>query len=144
VAGIEPASKRLTAARPYQHEHHRITSRPSQVGVAGFEPTMSCSRSTRISRLAYTPLSKRRELPSSKEPRHHKKHPAGVEPVHPPWRGSRQPLHHGCAETELNCQRTRAQGETRTHVAALRVRYPGRWTTRAYCQRISRSGTRGT
>ncbi len=25
----------------------------------------------------------------------------------------------------------RAQGETRTHVAALRVRYPGRWTTRA-------------
>jgi hypothetical protein len=23
VAGIEPATRRLTAARPYQHEHHR-------------------------------------------------------------------------------------------------------------------------
>gem|GEM_PF-5819175 len=24
------------------------------------------------------------------------KHPAGVEPAHPPWQGGTQPLHHGC------------------------------------------------
>ena len=30
-----------------------------------------------------------------------------------------------------NCQRTRAPGETRTLVAALRVQYPRRWTTSA-------------
>ena len=31
-----------------------------------------------------------------------------------------------------NCQRSRAPGGTRTHVAALRVRGPRRWTTSAY------------
>jgi hypothetical protein len=51
AAGIEPASGRLTAAYPYQHGSHR-----NRVGVAGFEPALSCSRSTRNPRLSYTPL----------------------------------------------------------------------------------------
>jgi hypothetical protein len=51
VAGIEPASGRLTAAYPYQHGFHR-----NQVGAAGFEPAISCSRSTRNPKLSHTPL----------------------------------------------------------------------------------------
>jgi len=89
---------------------------PWQVGVVGFEPTLSCSRSRRNSRLSYTPS----------------KHPAGVEPAHPPWRGSRQPLHHGCKESDQIVKDRRAPGGTRTHVAALRVRGPRRWTTSAF------------
>jgi hypothetical protein len=37
----------------------------------------------------------------------------------------------GALATDQIVKEQRAQGETRTHVAALRVRYPGRWTTRA-------------
>ena len=44
VAGIEPASRRLTVAFPYQHRTHRITL----VSVVGLEPTISCSQGTRI------------------------------------------------------------------------------------------------
>ena len=54
VAGIEPATRRLTVAFPYQHRPHRITS----VSVAGFEPTVSCARGTRISNLSHTLKSK--------------------------------------------------------------------------------------
>ena len=43
-----------------------------------------------------------------------------------------------CAELSMN---NRAPGETRTLVAALRVRYPRRWTTSAINHF---SGTRGT
>ena len=50
AAGIEPASGRLTAAYPYQHGSHRIKS----VRMAGFEPAISCSRSTRNTRLSHT------------------------------------------------------------------------------------------
>ena len=50
VAGIEPASRRLTVAFPYQHRTHRITS----VSVVGFEPTISCSQGTRIPKLSHT------------------------------------------------------------------------------------------
>ncbi len=77
VAGIEPASERLTAAHPYQHENHRKI-----VGAVGFEPTISCSRNRRIPKLSYAP--------------NQQEHPAGVEPARPPWQGSRLPLHHGC------------------------------------------------
>ena len=74
VAGIEPASGRLTAACPYQHGPHRSAGGRGQeagirrsvaflipdswppVGVVGFEPTLSCSRSTRIPRLSHTPV----------------------------------------------------------------------------------------
>ena len=40
---------RLTAACPYQHGPHHIKS----VRTVGFEPTISCSRSTRNTRLSY-------------------------------------------------------------------------------------------
>ena len=49
VAGIEPASGRLTAAYPYQHGSHR-----NEVSVVGFEPTISCSRRTQNPRLSHT------------------------------------------------------------------------------------------
>jgi len=51
AAGIEPASSRLTAGRPYQHGPRR--NRP--VGAAGFEPALSCPRSRRIARLSHAP-----------------------------------------------------------------------------------------
>jgi hypothetical protein len=59
VAGIEPASGRLTAAYPYQHGPHR-----KKVRTAGFEPAISCSRSTRNTRLSYILFAKsaQREL----------------------------------------------------------------------------------
>ena len=76
AAGIEPASGRLTAAYPYQHGLHRKET----VRTAGFEPTVSCARSTRIARLSHVLKQER---------------PAGVEPALPPWQGGRLPLHHG-------------------------------------------------
>ena len=80
VAGIEPASGRLTVAFPYQHRTHRITS----VRTAGFEPAVSRSQGRRIARLSYVLRQTR-----SRE------RPAGVEPALPPWQGDRLPLHHG-------------------------------------------------
>ena len=50
VAGIEPASGRVTTACPYQHEHHRINH---SVRMVGFEPTISCSQGTRDARLPH-------------------------------------------------------------------------------------------
>ena len=104
AAGIEPAKGRLTGACLYQHRPHRNLSQggrirtcalklpelarcqaslhPGKVGAGGFEPPISCSRSTRVSRLPHAPIST-------------SKHPAGVEPALPPWQGSRLPLHHG-------------------------------------------------
>ena len=38
----------------------------------------------------------------------------------------------GAISCGLDCQRSRAPGGTRTRVAALRVRYPCRWTTSAF------------
>ena len=101
VAGIEPASGRLTAACPYQHEHHRNVS----AGAAVFPHSLS------------------HQLPSSKE------RPAGVEPALPPWQGGRLPLHHGRSRllTMLRAPDQPAVGaRTRTHVAALRVPCPCR------------------
>jgi hypothetical protein len=114
AAGIEPASARLTAAHPYQHGNHRI----DPVRTAGFEPAISCARSTRNARLSHV-LNRER--------------PAGVEPALPAWQAGRLPLHHGRIWWLPNCQRPRAPGGTRTLVAALQVRYPRRWTTSA-CQ----------
>ena len=56
------------------------------IGMAGFEPALSCSRSRRISQAFPRP-----EL----YVRVTSKCPAGVEPALPPWQGSRLPLHHG-------------------------------------------------
>ncbi len=67
----------------------------------------------------------------------HPERPAGVEPALPPWHGGRLPptmLRTVPAWARFgvpNCQTTRAPGETRTLVTALRVRYPRRWTTSA-------------
>jgi hypothetical protein len=55
AAGIEPASPRLTAGYSYQHELHRNRRVKQTVGMAGFEPALSCSRSRRIPRLSYIP-----------------------------------------------------------------------------------------
>ncbi len=90
---------------------------PCQVRVVGFEPTLSCSRRRRTTRLSHTLKLKR---------------PAGVEPALPPWQGSRLPLHHGRVESLVELSKIRAPGGTRTHVAALRVRGPRRWTTSAF------------
>jgi hypothetical protein len=84
---------------------------PWQVGAGGFEPPVSCSRSTRVSRLPHAPNQKR---------------PVRVEPTLPPWQGSRLPLHHGRIESLIELSKNRAPGGTRTHVAALRMRNPGR------------------
>lgn len=43
-----------------------------------------------------------------------KKHPAGVEPAHPPWQGSRQPLHHGCQKETHRIVKDRSR-ETSGH-----------------------------
>jgi hypothetical protein len=93
--------------------------------VVGFEPTLSCSRRRRTTRLSHTLKLKR---------------PAGVEPALPPWQGSRLPLHHGRVESLVELSKIRAPGGTRTHVAALRVRSPRRWTTSAFIQSVGPEG----
>ena len=86
AAGIEPAKGRLTGACLYQHRPHRNRSQggrtrtcdlklpelarcqaslhSGKVGAGRFEPPISCSRSTRVSRLPHTPKpnSAQREL----------------------------------------------------------------------------------
>ena len=111
MAGFEPAISSTPSLRDASF------ATPWQVGAGGFEPPISCSRSTRVSRLPHAPNQKR---------------PAGVEPALPPWQGSRLPLHHGRVESLVELSKIRAPGGTRTHVAALRVRGPRRWTTSAY------------
>jgi hypothetical protein len=66
AAGIEPASGRLTAAYPYQHGTHRITS----VRTVGFEPTISCFRSRRNGQAFPRPDSR---APSGSRTGHHPK-----------------------------------------------------------------------
>ena len=112
AAGIEPAKGRLTGACLYQ------TQAPPQCesGWSDLNRRVSCARSRRTTRLSHTLKLKR---------------PAGVEPALPPWQGSRLPLHHGRIESLVELSKIRAPGGTRTHVAALRVRSPRRWTTSA-------------
>ncbi len=50
VAGIEPASARLTAAHPYQHG---TTASCLSVRTTGFEPAISCAQSRRNARLSH-------------------------------------------------------------------------------------------
>ena len=88
AAGIEPAKGRLTGACLYQHRPHRNRNQggrirtcalklpelarcqaslhPGKVGAGGFEPPISCSRSTRVSRLPHTP---KRTAPSGSRTR---------------------------------------------------------------------------
>ena len=79
-AGIEPASRRLTVAFPYQHRTHRN------------------SQSGRLD------LNQRSRAPEARAPSLEilaklshvlKMRPAGIEPTHPAWQAGRLPLHHG-------------------------------------------------
>ena len=90
----------------------------STVRTAGFEPAISCSRSTRNTRLSYVLFIKS----AQRELNPHFRHGKAV--------GCRYIM--GALYRVPNCQRTRAPGGTRTRVAALRVRYPCRWTTSAF------------
>src|SRR3954469_20385873 len=91
------------------------------VGMAGFEPAISCSQGRRIGQAFLHPE-------SSRSPN---KCPAGVEPARPPWRGGRLPLHHGHHRRPRIDKELRAPSGSRTHVAALRGRSLRRWTTSA-------------
>ena len=116
-AGIEPASRRLTVAFPYQHRTHRIIVKSGRLD-----------------------LNQRSRAPEARAPRilaklSHvlKMRPAGIEPTHPAWQAGRLPLHHGRMTllTKLSKIRDakrsfRAPGRTRTDVAALRKRSLGR------------------
>ena len=102
--GIEPVSRRLTVACPYQHgllrnslqsawsDLNRITVGlpPSAFILALARWPQLLARSTRISRLSHTLIM----------------HPAGVEPALPPWRDSTLPLRHGCVKSWPICQRS--------------------------------------
>jgi hypothetical protein len=81
------------------------------VGAAGFEPALSWSQARRISRLSHTPKGSSAQRESNPHFRH------GM------TAGCRYIM--GTMPTP-NCQRIRAPGGTRTHVAALRVRCPRR------------------
>ena len=104
--------------------------------MAGFEPAISCSRNTRNTRLSYIlpaspkqivlPVNILRRSPTNRRARDSEERPAGVEPALPPWQGDRLPLHHGRVVVCRIVKDPRAPGETRTLVAALRVRYPRR------------------
>ncbi len=138
AAGIEPAKGRLTGACLYQHRPHRNESgwqdlnlrsqAPRACAMPGFAtPCRSQGGRIRTDALllptqADSKLSHTLKL----------KCPAGVEPALPPWQGSRLPLHHGRVESLVELSKIRAPGGTRTHVAALRVRSPRRWTTSAF------------
>ncbi len=77
--------------------------------MVGFEPTISCSRSTRSSQTFPHPDNRRAS--------------SGIELAIPPWQGDGLPLHHGrLLLAQPNCQRSRAPSENRTHAAALRKR----------------------
>ena len=71
MAGIEPASGRLTVAFPYQHRTHRIERMKDESGSV----------------LAFT-------LPPS-DVIILQKRPVGFEPTQLPWQSSTLPLHHG-------------------------------------------------
>ena len=94
-------------------------SKHQTVGMAGFEPAISCSQGRRTGQAFLHPE-------SSLSPN---KCPAGVEPARPPWQGGRLPLHHGHDRRPRIVKEPRAPGGTRTHVAALRERSLRRWTT---------------
>ena len=81
-AGIEPASKRLTVALPYQHRTHRIIQ-------SGWLDLNQRSRAPEARALFQLEKGARLSHVLNQE------RPAGVEPALPPWQGSRLPLHHG-------------------------------------------------
>jgi hypothetical protein len=81
------SNRRLNRAPPYRWATPVLVR---EVGMAGFEPALSCSQGRRIEP----------GFPTSRT-----KCPAGVEPALPPWQGDRLPLHHGHILPTTNCQR---------------------------------------
>lgn len=74
-AGIEPASRRLTVAFPYQHRTHRINE-SGRLDSNQRSPASKAGGMTKLSHVL-------------------KMRPAGIEPTHPAWQAGRLPLHHG-------------------------------------------------
>jgi hypothetical protein len=98
-AGFEPAGY------AFNRRAHATNSSPSAIESAQLDLNQRspASGAGGIARLSHTPMQKR---------------PAGVEPAHPPWQGSRLPLHHGrifCGG--LSCQRSRAGGSARNSIS---------------------------
>ena len=92
AGGVEPPIVALTGRRLSirPHRYHDLFAAPRpRIGMAGFEPAISCSRSRRIEP----------GFPTSRT-----KCPAGVEPALPPWQGDRLPLHHGHCFPKPNFQ----------------------------------------
>jgi hypothetical protein len=77
----------LNREPPYRLGHTGLSF--TKVRTTGFEPAISCTRSTRNTKLSHILITER---------------PVGVEPTLPPWQGSRLPLHHGriCITTKLS------------------------------------------
>ena len=73
--------ERLTAAFPYQHGTHRKRSQDGWI------------RTSDLVRPRHA------DCPAFPHPESTKR-PVGVEPTHPPWQGSRLPLHHGRVSNE--------------------------------------------
>ena len=119
AAGIEPASPRLTAGYPYQHELHR-NRRVRQSGWPDLNRRFPAPEAGGLGQAFPHPESSLTD-----------KCPAGVEPARPPWQGGRLPLHHGHDRRLRIVKEPRAPGGSRTHVAALRGRSLRRWTTSA-------------
>jgi hypothetical protein len=89
--------------------------------MAGFEPALSCSRSRRIGQALPHPESSSLPTSAQRESNPHVRHGKAV--------GYRYIM--GTITVPRIVKEPRAPGGTRTHVAALRVRYPRRWTTSA-------------
>ncbi len=106
--------------------------RQSKVGEVGFEPTISCSRSTRNPRLSYTP----KIGGHVGDPNSVKIHRQSAQ------RESNPHVRHGKATgshyimgaiNDSSCdEHEGAPGGSRTHIPALRRRCLGHWTTRAW------------
>ena len=107
AGGIEPPIVSLTGSC-LTVGPHRIMS----VRTVGLEPTISCSRGTRNTRLSHVLIVESAQRESNPHIRLGKA------------TGYRYIM--GAFVWKPNCQRSRAPGGTRTHVAALRVRCPCR------------------
>ena len=105
AAGIEPATKRLTVALPYQHRTHR---------------NVSGGRRTRTIDLQGMNLASYQLL-------HPAKRPARIELASSAWQADGLPLHHGrlliCSIVKDRSRgfatRERAPSENRTHIPSL-------------------------
>ena len=122
VAGFEPRAPTQSVGRSSSPSLRdaRLRYTLAKVRVVGFEPTLSCSQGRRIGHAFPHPESSCSLTSAQRESNPHVRHGEAV----------------GCRYimgtfTVPRIVKERAPGGTRTHVAALRVRCPGRWTTSA-------------